>query len=78
VGPENRVAGAPGSSGLPGLPGGNVTCVCTRLEDDELVLFETRSCGQQGGNAQNGGDGVDGTDSTHTVENFEHEVKCWI
>ncbi|ETL26282.1 hypothetical protein L916_20031, partial [Phytophthora nicotianae] len=61
----NSVAGQDGAHGEPGLRGGNLTAVCQKLKDDSHILRSTVSCGQSGGDAQNGGEGVDGTDSAY-------------
>ncbi|KAG7392134.1 hypothetical protein PHYBOEH_006470 [Phytophthora boehmeriae] len=67
---SNLEPGTNGGHGMPGLPGGNLVVVCHELQDNDQKLRGTISCGQQGGDAQNGGEGVNGLDSPFTMEHF--------
>ncbi|OWZ19248.1 hypothetical protein PHMEG_0006533 [Phytophthora megakarya] len=75
---ENLAKGENGANGIPGLPGGNLIVVCNKLIDDRNELQTTRSRGQQGGNAQNGGDGVRGIDAKYSRVDFKKDVKSAI
>ncbi|KAF4030375.1 hypothetical protein GN244_ATG17868 [Phytophthora infestans] len=74
----NDDVGRHGAHGEPGLPGGDLTVVCKKLQDDLHVLQSTVSNGQRGGDAQNGGDGADGADSSFCVATFEEMIHCEI
>lgn len=70
----NTVAGKDGEHGQAGLPGGNLVVVSNTLIDDDQKFRATMSCGQQGGDAQNGGNGVDGVDSCYTLGKFQTDI----
>ncbi|KAE8890831.1 hypothetical protein PF011_g12343 [Phytophthora fragariae] len=66
----NDVAGRDGIHGRPGLPGGNLAVICGNLADDAQSLRATLSCGQRGGDAQDGADGINGADSAYDSDAF--------
>ncbi|KAK1944251.1 hypothetical protein P3T76_004163 [Phytophthora citrophthora] len=71
---QNSKPGAEGRHGSIGLPGGSLVVVSQQLNDDNVIVRSTKSQGQSGGNAQDGGAGVNGKDSSYNENSFRDAI----